>query len=210
MLLFLEIDVILTPIPHKFQMISNFFKHPVYFSDNFLPAQGLVWFLCLMAYQPSLVIRRQIHLRYDLTHSCRKANVIGQLESDLAYYDAAVQLVRHYTTGTSCRHEAKMAEMNENILITPLAIDGCERMDKAQWSMWSVTQVAVLFNPRHELYIEKGYYRVGITKTAQCNICIYILLPSQKQEYDRRWEKKKYTFIKAWISIKWIGYICLY
>ena len=71
----------------------------------------MVWFLCLMAYQPSRVKTIFVGEQqwYYLTHSwgdkgvhttlkniCPKVNVIARLEFELAYYHVAVQHISHY------------------------------------------------------------------------------------------------------------------
>ena len=79
---------------------------------------GLVWFLCLMAYQlfklfNAKAILLEEQLWYYLTHSwedkgvhtfpkgiCPKVNVIAQLEYELTYYDSTVHRFNHYTTRT--------------------------------------------------------------------------------------------------------------
>ena len=69
---------------------------------------GLVWFLCLMAYQPCWLFNAKVIILeeqwwYYLTHSwedkgvhtfpkgiCPKVNIIARLVYELAYYDSAV------------------------------------------------------------------------------------------------------------------------
>ena len=76
---------------------------------------GLVWFICLMAYQHILgyLMPKPFSSKTYLTHSwedkgvhtfpkgiCPKVNVIARLEYELAYYDSAVHRFNHYTTRT--------------------------------------------------------------------------------------------------------------
>ena len=78
----------------------------------------MIWFLCLMAYQPCRLCNAEAILLeeqmwYYLTHSREdkglntflkgiypKVNVIARPEFELAYYDSAVQRFNHYTTRT--------------------------------------------------------------------------------------------------------------
>ena len=80
-----------------------------------LPTFGLVWFLCLMAYQPSLFNAKAILLEEqwwfcNLTHSwedkgvrnfpkgiCPKVNITARLEFELACYDFVDHRFNHYT-----------------------------------------------------------------------------------------------------------------
>ena len=85
------------------------------FSPNW--SLGLVWFLCLMAYQLFFMLFNAkailLEEQYYLTHSwedkgvhtfpkgiCPKVNIIARLENELAYYDSAVHRFNHYTTRT--------------------------------------------------------------------------------------------------------------
>ena len=68
--------------------------------------QDLVWFRCLMAYRPSLILMPKHYLTHswedERVHAfrrgiCPKVNITAQIEFELAYYDSAVQRFNHYT-----------------------------------------------------------------------------------------------------------------
>ena len=100
---------------------------------------GLVWFLCLMAYQLFMLFNAKAILleeQYYLTHSwedkgvhtfpkgiCPKVNVIARLEYELAYYDSTIHRFNHYTTRTPpCW---KWIIFSHNLSICVFNVDQC-------------------------------------------------------------------------------------
>ena len=100
---------------NAYKMLSKRW-YKIVFSEK--EEKKLVWFLCLMAYQPSgcnakAILAKKKQKWYYLTHSWEdkrvhafpkginpKVNLIARLKFELTCYNVAVQNVSHYTTKT--------------------------------------------------------------------------------------------------------------